>query len=55
MKPVDGDECTAYANSWKAGTPTALTSPGSLVGGARGGGGSNRTGSYSGSDAMTCV
>lgn len=46
VKPLDGaGSVTVYGNSHHAGTPEAFTS--FVVGGARGGGGSNFTGSYS--------
>jgi len=49
VKPVDDNNASAYLNSDHAGTPENFTPY--LVGGARGGGGSNFTGSYSGTDA----
>jgi hypothetical protein len=45
VKPLDSDHATIYPNSDHAGTPEAFRS--FVVGGARGGGGSNFTGSYS--------
>jgi hypothetical protein len=45
VKPVDSDNASAYKNSDHAGTPEAFKS--FVTGGARGGGGSNWTGSYS--------
>lgn len=45
VKPVDGSAVNPYANSHHAGTPENFTS--FVFGGARGGGGSNFTGSYS--------
>ena len=45
VKPLDSNSATAYKNSDHAGTPEAFKS--FVVGGARGGGGSNWTGSYS--------
>lgn len=45
VKPLDSNSLTVYQNSHHAGTPEAFTS--FVVGGARGGGGSNFTGSYS--------
>jgi hypothetical protein len=45
VKPVDDNDASAYANSDHAGTPEAFRS--SVTGGARGGGGSNWTGSLS--------
>ena len=53
-KPIDGGTMNPYANSDHAGTPESFKS--SVVGGARGGGGSNWTGSYSGTVAPpVCV
>ena len=46
VKPVDANNGSVYLNSDHAGTPETFKS--SVVGGARGGGGSNFTGSYSG-------
>ncbi len=46
VKPVDSNQLSIYHNSDHAGTPEAFKS--FVVGGARGGGGSNWTGSYSG-------
>ncbi|HEV2316929.1 MAG TPA: hypothetical protein VGV89_05075 [Thermoplasmata archaeon] len=46
VKPVDDNKLSAYQNSDHAGTPENYTSY--VTGGARGGGGSNFTGSYSG-------
>jgi hypothetical protein len=45
VKPVDDNHASAYQNSDHAGTPEAWTAY--VTGGARGGGGSNYTGSYS--------
>jgi hypothetical protein len=45
VKPVDSNSLSCYKNSDHAGTPEAFRS--FVVGGARGGGGSNWTGSYS--------
>ena len=45
VKPVDDGHASVYANSDHAGTPEAFKT--AVVGGARGGGGSNFTGSYS--------
>jgi hypothetical protein len=45
VKPVDSNQLSAYQNSDHAGTPEAFRA--FVVGGARGGGGSNWTGSYS--------
>jgi hypothetical protein len=50
VKPVDGNQSNAYANSDHAGTPEAFKQY--VSGGARGGGGSNWTGSYSGTNAV---
>jgi hypothetical protein len=46
VKPVDDNHASAYLNSDHAGTPEYFKSD--VTGGARGGGGSNFTGSYSG-------
>jgi hypothetical protein len=46
VKPVDDNKASAYQNSDHAGTPENFAS--FVTGGARGGGGSNYTGSYSG-------
>ena len=46
VKPVDSNSLSAYSNSDHAGTPENFKS--FVTGGARGGGGSNFTGSYSG-------
>ena len=46
VKPVDDNSASAYLNSHHAGTPENFTPY--VLGGARGGGGSNYTGSYSG-------
>jgi hypothetical protein len=51
VKPLDSNSGTLYNNSDHAGTPEAFKS--SIVGGARGGGGSNWTGSYSGTASVT--
>jgi hypothetical protein len=51
VKPVDDNNASDYLNSHHAGTPENFTPY--VVGGARGGGGSNYTGSYSGTDAST--
>lgn len=45
VKPLDSKSATVYQNSDHAGTPEAFKS--FVIGGARGGGGSNWTGSYS--------
>ena len=54
VKPVDSNQLSVYKNSDHAGTPEAFKH--SLTGGARGGGGSNYTGSYSAtaSSSPTC-
>ncbi len=53
VKPIDGDQLNAYPNSDHAGTPENFTPY--VIGGARGGGGSNYTGSYSGTGhAVLC-
>jgi hypothetical protein len=49
VKPVDDNSASVYLNSDHAGTPENFKSD--VVGGARGGGGSNFTGSYSGTAA----
>ena len=49
VKPVDDNKASAYQNSDHAGTPENFRPY--VVGGARGGGGSNFTGSYSGTAA----
>jgi hypothetical protein len=49
VKPVDDNTASDYQNSDHAGTPENFKP--SVVGGARGGGGSNFTGSYSGTGA----
>ncbi len=51
IKPIDGDKLNPYQNSDHAGTPENFKS--SVTGGARGGGGSNWTGSYSGTASVT--
>jgi uncharacterized protein affecting Mg2+/Co2+ transport len=59
VKPVDDNSASSYKNSHHAGTPENYTQY--VTGGARGGGGSNFTGSYSGtkvanvSSTPTCV
>src|SRR5262249_53780935 len=50
VKPLDSNSATIYPNSDHAGTPEAFKS--FVVGGARGGGGSNFTGSYSATAAV---
>jgi hypothetical protein len=46
VKPVDDNQASSYKNSDYAGTPESFTAY--VTGGATGGGGSNYTGSYSG-------
>lgn len=54
VKPVDGDKLNPYHNSDHAGTPENFKSY--VIGGARGGGGSNYTGGYSGTKSvLLCV
>ncbi len=54
VKPIDGDKQNPYKNSDHAGTPESYKS--NVQKGARGGGGSNYTGSYSGTaTATTCA
>lgn len=50
VKPVDGNTENPFANSDHAGTPENFKA--FVIGGARGGGGSNWTGSYSGTAAV---
>jgi len=50
VKPVDGGQSNPYPNSDHAGTPESFKP--FVTGGARGGGGSNWTGSYSGTNAV---
>lgn len=50
VKPVDDNSASSYQNSDHAGTPESYKS--FVTGGARGGGGSNFTGSYSGTDSV---
>jgi hypothetical protein len=52
VKPIDGNILNPYANSHHAGTPENFRQ--FVVGGARGGGGSNFTGSYSGTGSGSC-
>ena len=52
MKPVDDNQASVYQNSDHAGTPENFKS--FVTGGARGGGGSNFTGSYSATAAVSC-
>lgn len=51
VKPIDGDKINPYPNSDHAGTPEYFKSY--VIGGARGGGGSNYTGGYSGTTSKT--
>jgi len=51
VKPIDATSGSSYPNSDHAGTPENYKS--SVIGGARGGGGSNWTGSYSGTASVT--
>ena len=53
VKPVDSNSASQYQNSDHAGTPELYKSY--VVGGSRGGGGSNYTGSYSGTAAVSPV
>jgi hypothetical protein len=54
VKPVDDNHASQYQNSDHAGTPENFKAY--VIGGARGGGGSNYTGSYSGTKSVTsCV
>jgi len=52
VKPVDGGRRSAHGHSDHAGTPETFRA--SVIGGARGGGGSNFTGGYSGTRAVKC-
>jgi hypothetical protein len=52
VKPTDDNKASVYQNSDHAGTPEAFKSY--VVGGATGGGGSNYTGSYSGTLSHVC-
>jgi hypothetical protein len=52
VKPVDDNKASVYKNSDHAGTPENFKA--FVVGGARGGGGSNFTGSYSGTGNGRC-
>ena len=54
IKPMHDNTCS-YSNADHAGTPENSTFQGSVVGGARGGGGSNFTGSWSGTLDVTPV
>src|SRR5262249_22678755 len=51
VKPVDDNNASAYQNSHHAGTPENFRN--FVTGGARGGGGSNFTGSYSATASVT--
>jgi hypothetical protein len=51
-KPIDGSSLNPYHNSDHAGTPENFKP--FVIGGARGGGGSNFTGSYSGTASADC-
>jgi hypothetical protein len=53
VKPVDDNKASQYQNSDHAGTPENFKAD--VVGGARGGGGSNFTGSYSGTGSCALV
>jgi len=53
VKPVDSNSLSAYTNSDHAGTPEAFKA--FVLGGARGGGGSNYTGGYSGTATVIPV
>jgi hypothetical protein len=50
---VDDKNASQYNNSDQAGTPENFKQ--FVIGGARGGGGSNYTGSYSGTAAVNCL
>jgi beta-glucanase (GH16 family) len=52
VKPVDDNMASIYLNSDHAGTPENYKT--FVIGGARGGGGSNFTGSYSGTGSVSC-
>jgi len=52
VKPTDDNMASIYKNSDHAGTPENFTA--FVTGGARGGGGSDFTGSYSATAAVTC-
>jgi hypothetical protein len=52
VKPTDDNDASIYHNSDHAGTPENFKP--FVIGGARGGGGSNYTGSYSGTGGITC-
>jgi hypothetical protein len=49
VKPVDDNKASQYQNSDHAGTPENTSILKFVIGGARGGGGGNYTGGYSGS------
>ena len=53
VKPVDDKNPSIYQNGDKAGTPENFKP--FVIGGARGGGGANYTGGYSGSGAVRCT
>lgn len=53
VKPVDDNQASQYKNSDHAGTPESFRA--FVVGGVRGGGGSNFTGSYSGTGSCALV
>jgi hypothetical protein len=53
VKPVDDNKASQYKNSDHAGTPENFKAY--VTGGARGGGGSNYTGSYSGTGSCALV
>jgi len=53
VKPVDDNKASQYKNSDHAGTPESFRA--FVVGGVRGGGGSNFTGSYSGTGSCALV
>ena len=53
IKPIDGNSQNPYPNSNNAGTPENFKS--SLVGGAKGNGGTNYTGTYSSTSNATCT
>jgi hypothetical protein len=50
VKPVDDNKASVYHNADHAGTPESFKK--SVTGGAMGGGGSNYTGSYSGTGSV---
>jgi hypothetical protein len=53
IKPVNGNSQNPYPNNDKAGTPENFKA--SLVSGAKGSGGTNYTGNYSGTSSTTCT